>query len=193
MPNPAGSARNFTISKKPRALLAAAFLALGPGFVPTRAEQVDLATLRTRAEAGDPAKLAERTGFSEEDLALRENVVMALSAEAKLKSQAIIDSRDSARIALGVQYMRNTSDGCAQCHVFQDVGTDSPELTGWGSREWMVAFVSDPTHARFFGRDNDRMPSFGTEKSMTQKEIEMVVDWIRGEWYMPKRGVVQKH
>ncbi|MBL0939382.1 MAG: cytochrome b N-terminal domain-containing protein [Gemmatimonadaceae bacterium] len=143
---------------------------------------------------GDMAMwLSDHMPETEEDLALRENVVMALSAEAKLKSQSVIDARDSVRIAAGIQFMRNTSDGCAQCHVFQDVGTDSPELTGWGSREWMVAFVSDPTHSRFFGRDNDRMPSFGTEKSMTQKEIEMVVDWIRGEWYIPKRGAALKH
>ena len=72
------------------------------------------------------------------------------------------------------------------------MGTDSPELDGWASREWMVAFVNDPSHPRFYGRDNDRMPSYGTEKSLSQREIEMVVDWIRQEWYPPKSAVARK-
>ena len=55
-----------------------------------------------------------------------------------------------------------------------------------------VAFVNDPTHPRFFGRDNDRMPSYGTEKSLSPREIEMVVDWIRQEWYTPKTAAVRK-
>ncbi|MCC6242287.1 MAG: cytochrome b N-terminal domain-containing protein [Gemmatimonadaceae bacterium] len=116
----------------------------------------------------------------------RENVVLALSSRAGLQSQAALDTKDSARIALGVQYMRDTAVGCADCHVFQDVGTDSPELTEWGSRKWMIEFVNDPTHPKFFGRDNDRMPSFGKEKTLSEREIEMVVDWIREEWYRPR-------
>jgi hypothetical protein len=44
--------------------------------------------------------------------------------------------------------MRNTESGCTSCHKFQDLGTDSPELTGWASRDWMIAFISDPEHPR---------------------------------------------
>jgi ubiquinol-cytochrome c reductase cytochrome b subunit len=29
------------------------------------------------------------------------------------------------------------------------------------------------------------MPSFGTEKSLTEREIALIVDWIRGEWVTP--------
>jgi ubiquinol-cytochrome c reductase cytochrome b subunit len=130
--------------------------------------------------------LADHIPESDEEKVTRRNVVLALSSQAKLSAQAELDRKDSVQIALGIQYMRNTSSGCAECHKFQDVGTDSPELTDWGSREWMIAFVNDPTHPRFFGRDNDRMPSYGTEKSLSQREIEMVVDWIRKEWYRPK-------
>jgi ubiquinol-cytochrome c reductase cytochrome b subunit len=36
------------------------------------------------------------------------------------------------------------------------------------------------------------MPSYGTEKSLSQREIEMVVDWIRQEWYTPKTAVARK-
>jgi len=140
---------------------------------------------------GDMAMwLADHIPETEQSRTTRENVVLALSSRATLQSQAALDVADSARIAVGLRYMRDTTAGCAECHTFQDVGTDSPELTNWGSRQWMLEFVHDPTHPRFFGRDNDRMPSFGKEKSMSDREIEMVVDWIRGEWYRPK-GVVK--
>ncbi|MCA0375526.1 MAG: cytochrome b N-terminal domain-containing protein [Gemmatimonadetes bacterium] len=138
------------------------------------------------AEGDMAAWLADHMPESDEELETRKNVVLALSAQAQLRSQAALDVQDSARIALGTMFIRNTSYGCAECHVFQDVGTDSPELTGWGSRQWMIDFVNDPEHPRFFGRDNDRMPSYGKEKSLTPREIEMVVDWIRGEWVTPK-------
>ena len=136
---------------------------------------------------GDMAMwLSDNMPESDEELAIRRSVVLALSSQAKLRSQQEADRRDSAQVAEGIAFMRNTSYGCAECHKFQDVGTDSPELTDWGSRQWMIDFVTDPSHPRFFGRDNDRMPSYGPEKSLSQKEIEMVVDWIREEWYSPK-------
>lgn len=142
---------------------------------------------------GDMAMwLADHIPEGEDEITMRQNVVLALSAQAKLASQAEVDVRDSTRIALGTAFIRNTDYGCASCHTFEDVGTDSPDLTGWASRDWMIAFVNDPAHPRFFGRDNDRMPSYGVEKSLTQKEIEMVVDWIRGEWYTPGRKAAKR-
>jgi len=141
-------------------------------------------TIHTDGEMA--AWLADYAPESDEAIAMRENVVLALSSRAQLPSQASLDRADSTRIAAGFTFMRDTVNGCAQCHKFQDVGVDSPELTDWGSRQWMIEFVHDPAHPRFFGRDNDRMPSFGKEKSMTDREIEMVVDWIRGEWYRPQ-------
>jgi ubiquinol-cytochrome c reductase cytochrome b subunit len=130
--------------------------------------------------------LGDHIPETDEQVATRKAVVLALSSQAQLTSQRALDVKDSAQIAVGIAYMRNTTAGCAECHVFQDVGTDSPELTGWASRQWMIDFVNDPSHKRFFGRDNDRMPSYGVEKSLTPREIEMVVDWIRGDWFTPK-------
>jgi len=141
----------------------------------------------TEHAEGDMAMwLSDHIPETDQQVARRRSVVLALSSQAQLASQAAMDRQDSVLIAAGVQYMRDTNAGCAECHKFQDVGTDSPELSGWGSREWMIAFVNDPSHPRFFGRDNDRMPSYGTEKSLSDREIAMVVDWIRGEWYRPK-------
>ena len=129
--------------------------------------------------------LSDHQPETDEARRTRADVVIALSAQAQLPSQREADLRDSARIAAGVAFMRNTSSGCAECHKFQGVGTDSPELDGWGSRQWMLDFINDPSHPRFFGRDNDRMPSFGTEKSLSPREIALIVDWIRGEWVRP--------
>jgi ubiquinol-cytochrome c reductase cytochrome b subunit len=136
--------------------------------------------------------LGDHIPETDEEIATRRNVVLALSSQAALPRQAAMDKKDSAQIAMGIAFMTNTKNGCAECHKFQGVGTDSPELDGWASREWMVAFVNDPSHPRFYGRDNDRMPSYGIEKSLSQREIEMVVDWIRQEWYTPKAAVARK-
>jgi ubiquinol-cytochrome c reductase cytochrome b subunit len=112
-------------------------------------------------------------------------VELALSAEAGLKRQAFDDVRDSALIAAGRVTLRNDKSGCGACHTFHDAGKGSPDLTGYGSREWLMAFISDPAHTRFFGDNNDRMPSFLKEKTLSTREIGMVADWLRGEWYVP--------
>jgi ubiquinol-cytochrome c reductase cytochrome b subunit len=82
---------------------------------------------------------------------------------------------------------------CGSCHTFRDNGVaagSAPDLTGWGSREWLVGIIVDPTHERFYGDTNDRMPSFGkAEESaapiLTRRQIEMIADWLRGDWYRP--------
>ena len=113
-------------------------------------------------------------------------MLIALSAEAQLKSQRAMDKRDTALIAAGTAMLRDPK-GCAECHSFHDAGKGSPDLTGYGSREWLHAFISDPAHARFFGENNDRMPSYIPEKSLSEKEIGLVADWLRGEWFVPAK------
>lgn len=118
-----------------------------------------------------------------------QKVVAALSAEAKLPAQEDADRRDAALIAEGKKLIAGDTIGCAQCHKFHDDADDpvGPDLTGYGSREWLTAFVSNPEHERFYGERNDRMPAFGEKKSLTEKEIGLVVDWLRGVWYRPVR------
>jgi hypothetical protein len=45
----------------------------------------------------------------------------------------------------------------------------------------MVRLVSDPTHADFYGQRNDRMPSYLKDGRLSEREIGLVVDWIRGD------------
>jgi hypothetical protein len=43
----------------------------------------------------------------------------------------------------------------------------------------MVRLISDPTHADFYGSRNDRMPSYLKDARLTEREIGLIVDWIR--------------
>lgn len=123
--------------------------------------------------------------FGAEDQALLQQAIVALSAEAQLKSQRELDENDAAVIKLGTEALTGDRLGCMECHTFHDSGEDNaPGLTGYGSREWLVAFITNPEHERFYGERNDRMPAFGEEKSLTPHEIGLVADWIRGEWYV---------
>jgi ubiquinol-cytochrome c reductase cytochrome b subunit len=124
------------------------------------------------------------SSFSDAQKKLLQSAIVALSAEARLKSQHAIDQRDAAIIDVGTGALIGDQMGCMDCHKFHDNGEESaPDLTAYGSREWLVAFISNPEHERFYGDRNDRMPAYAEEKSLTPQEIGLVADWIRGEWY----------
>jgi ubiquinol-cytochrome c reductase cytochrome b subunit len=89
-------------------------------------------------------------------------------------------------------------DRCGSCHRFgdneMDLGT-APDLTGWGSREWLVGIINDPTHERFYGDTNDRMPSFGVAEEgaapmLTSQQVGLIADWLRETWYRPAAPAV---
>ena len=53
-----------------------------------------------------------------------------------------------------------------------------------------IGIITDPTHERFYGKTNDRMPSFGKGEDggttiLTSEQIDLVADWLRGDWYRP--------
>ncbi|MSU64745.1 MAG: DUF4405 domain-containing protein [Opitutus sp.] len=124
--------------------------------------------------------------FSAEQKEKLRQGIIALSAEAGLKSQTALDKRDSVLIEEGRKEIKGSTIRCTDCHKFHGEGDDTgPDLTGWGSREWLTAFISDASHERFFGEKNDRMPAFGPDKMLTEREIGLVADWLRGEWYVP--------
>ncbi len=62
-------------------------------------------------------------------------------------------------------------------------GDTGPVLTGWGSRAWLLGMLHDPADDRYYGADNDRMPSFGVEQTLTPRQMELIVDWLRRDWY----------
>ncbi|MSU48899.1 MAG: c-type cytochrome [Opitutus sp.] len=126
--------------------------------------------------------------FSAEAKADLVKAIAALSSEARLKSQRETDKCDAAMIETGTKALIGTTLSCMDCHKFHDSGEEfgtAPDLTAYGSREWLVAFIGNPEHERFYGSRNDRMPAFGEEKQLTPQEIGLVVDWLRGDWYEP--------
>ena len=111
-------------------------------------------------------------------------VIMAVSAEGSLPAQVEQDAVQQAEIEEGRALISGEEINCTRCHTFRDQteGDVGPVLTGWGSRDWMLGMLHDPTEERFYGEDNDRMPSFGAEKILTEDEMGLVVDWLRGDW-----------
>jgi len=115
-------------------------------------------------------------------------VVVAMAAEAGQPVPAEL----AGRVEKGRELVA-ASDRCGACHRFRDNGTDlgaAPDLTGWGGRDWLVGIIADPTHERFYGDTNDRMPSFGKAAEgalppLSREQIALLADWLRGEWYRP--------
>jgi len=116
-------------------------------------------------------------------------VIIALSAEAKLKSQADADKADAERIKQGRALMVGDM-ACTDCHSFgkKDPDATGPDLTGYGSRAWLIRFISNPAHAEFYGKRNDRMPAFADKKILDAKQLGLLADCLRGDWYVPPKN-----
>jgi len=118
-------------------------------------------------------------------------IVIALSAQAELPAQRELDrkAREAGTIASGEKLIASDSN-CAQCHHFGNGSYEPdgvPDLAGYGSRQWLIDFISNPAHGRFYGEENDRMPEFAKDPKdpkanlLTRQQIEMIVDWLRGD------------
>ena len=117
-----------------------------------------------------------------------ETGIAALSAEAQLPGQRDLDAKDLKRIEEGRKLIAGDL-GCTDCHKFHDKGTqgDAPNLTGYGSSKWIAGVIHNPASVRFYGKANDRMPAYAAsddprENTLTARQIELLVDWLRGQW-----------
>ncbi len=142
----------------------------------------------TKFKNGDMAAFVKET-FSELEDDEKEDVqkvVMALSAEANLESQSTLDKKDADLIAEGKQLLADDW-GCTDCHKFHEKGQlgGAPDLTGYGSREWLIGIIANPADKRFYGKNNDRMPAYA--ETLRDKDIEVVTKWLRAEWYKPEK------
>src|SRR3989441_1911316 len=145
----------------------------------------------TKFKEGKMSKFVKKdiAGFSAEQKAHLRKIIVALSAEAALKSQQGADQRDLALIAEAKTLITSEAMRCTECHQFHkpDEDATAPDLTGYGSREWLLAFISNPAHTRFFSKRNDRMPAFADDKILDDHAIGLLADWLRGDWYEPDR------
>jgi ubiquinol-cytochrome c reductase cytochrome b subunit len=146
----------------------------------------------TEHRRGRMARFVQRglAGFGPEDRARLDLALVAMSAEARLPRQAAADSAQMDLIEAGRALIRDGAVECARCHVFHEMteGDVGPVLTGWGSRDWMLGMVHDPSAESYYGSNNDRMPSFGAEERLTREQIGLIVDWLREDWYEPEAG-----
>jgi ubiquinol-cytochrome c reductase cytochrome b subunit len=122
----------------------------------------------------------DATNFTPEQV---KQITAALAAEAQLPALADADKRDAALIEEGRKFMTTDVARCTECHQFRkkDEDATAPDLTGYGSREWLIGIIANPKHERFYGTRNDRMPAFGEEKILDARSIELLADWLRGE------------
>ena len=78
---------------------------------------------------------------------------------------------------------------CTECHAFYgkaEKNDHACDLRGYMSRDWIAGFIADPTLTKYYGANNDRMPSYCPQEGdalMTEDEIDMLADWLSGEWY----------
>jgi len=123
-------------------------------------------------------------------------IAEALEAEAALptgpktneeRKNRIVEGREL--IAGGLSEILESGTSCTDCHKFHDTGDLglAPDLTGYMSREWLLAFVRNPAGERFYGDNNDRMPAFGPHDNpqlnqLDDKSLGLIVDWLRGDW-----------
>jgi ubiquinol-cytochrome c reductase cytochrome b subunit len=75
---------------------------------------------------------------------------------------------------------------CVDCHAMQvggallGEGTDAPNLTNYGGRQWLTDFISDPV--KCYG-DHNAMPGFADQ--LQKHELELLVRWMTGDYYEP--------
>ncbi len=141
----------------------------------------------TRFKEGRMVRFVKRdvAGFTLEQRAELQGVIAALSAEAVLPRQRDMDRNDAGRIAAGRVAMANEVMRCTECHKFHEHDDEpvGPDLTGYGSRAWLVDFIGDPAHVRFYGRRNDRMPGYAVDQVLDAESIGLIADWLREDWY----------
>ncbi len=147
---------------------------------------------KTKFRAGKMVEFV-RDVFDEKDMEDvdredRAKIVAALSAEAKLPSQAEIDKRDAAMIEEGRKLV--VDFGCIDCHKFHDEGSlgIAPDLTGYASREWTAGIVRNPADKRFYDKNNDRMPAYAPPEEnpadhlLSEHQIKLLANWLLGIW-----------
>jgi ubiquinol-cytochrome c reductase cytochrome b subunit len=125
-------------------------------------------------------------GYTQEQQEQLKKVIDAVSGEAKLKSQQADDLRDKTLVTDGCNLIKDAMK-CTDCHQFHtpDPDATAPDLTGWGSRDWITKFINNPAHPDLYGTRNDRMPAFGEKQILDPAQIGLLADWLRGDWYEP--------
>jgi ubiquinol-cytochrome c reductase cytochrome b subunit len=120
---------------------------------------------------------------------------------ASLSEHKQVGTLDNEKITTGrnlfAQGFGAVSESCFDCHVmklavdlegnFADesprIAPGAPELSGYGSAQWLREFIGNPGDKRFYSSHN-AMPAFAG--SLTEREINLIVDWLLHRWPEPQ-------
>ena len=139
----------------------------------------------------------EMVGYVVDDMEIDDadlvNVAHALAADADRPDREPVgeDLLEAGRTTI-------VEEGCVDCHQYGDEGDlgSAPDLTDYASRQWLIDLVSNPAHERFYEYVDDgrRMPAFHdspddpAQNILRQEDVELIVDFLRGDWYRSKHG-----
>jgi ubiquinol-cytochrome c reductase cytochrome b subunit len=95
--------------------------------------------------------------------------------------------------ALGNEDLNGTCYGCHAMRVAEDpeglfsepsdgMAAGAPDLTGYGSADWLRDFISDPGQKRFYASHN-AMP----RELVTDRDLDFVVQWLLHGWPEPPK------
>src|SRR4051812_7200954 len=109
----------------------------------------------TKLKTGKMVKFVKKDvpDYDKNDL---NKVIAALSAEAQLPAQRQQDQLKVTPIKEGRQLLTKADPiRCLDCHGFAGKESDeanTPNLSGYASRQWLIDFISNPGHERFYGK-----------------------------------------
>jgi ubiquinol-cytochrome c reductase cytochrome b subunit len=116
-------------------------------------------------------------------------LIAALSAEAQRGDQVALDAAAAEKGMIEQGRAAIVKFGCTDCHKFHDDDPEAgyPDLTGYGSQEWLVDFISNPAHERFYGDNNDRMPRYApgddpAKHQISRSDLALIARWLRGDY-----------
>jgi hypothetical protein len=113
-------------------------------------------------------------------------VIIALSAEAKLKSQLAPDKADADLVKQG-RALISGDLACTDCHSFgkKDPDATGPDLTGYASRAWLMRFISNLARTSTASASTAYRLR-GQEDSVRSKSASSPTGC--GRWYVPPKG-----
>jgi ubiquinol-cytochrome c reductase cytochrome b subunit len=119
----------------------------------------------------------------------RAALIATLVAEAGLadhQAQAAQHRKDGT-ITKGTDLIVAKCTGCHKFHGDGEILEGYPDLTGYGSVDWLIGIISNPNGERFYQGKNDRMPAFAANaehpemNELTAEELRLLARWLRGD------------
>ena len=144
--------------------------------------------LKDHFTGGDMASWSETNGTkltTEEVDALTEFLVAQSGRPQSPLVDPMLVAKGKELFELGTDAVTDSCIGCHAMHALGDEkalegGGNGPDLTGYGSEAWLKSFIGNPGSKDHYG-DRNRMPGFA--ERLSEKEMQLLVDWMQHDWY----------